>query len=85
MSTKKILNPFSLLQKKLFLIYLFLALFNGVFAQQMPAPVNGKSTFTAKLMNIEAATNEVFRYTATLSNGTTQANVYELKADVPIG
>ena len=48
-------------------------------AQQSP------SGFTAKLINIEAATNETFRYTTTLHNASATARVYELKADMPDG
>ncbi|MCH5687624.1 NEW3 domain-containing protein [Niabella sp. W65] len=36
-------------------------------------------------MNIEAATNEIFRYTATLHNGSPDSRVYELKTDLPAG
>lgn len=44
-----------------------------------------KSDFTAKLMNLEAATNEVFRYSTSLTNGAGQSKIYELKANVPLG
>ncbi len=53
---------------------------------QQPVPVaDGTSTFTARLMNIEAPTNETFRYTATLHNGSPDTRVYELKTDLPAG
>src|ERR1700749_4076204 len=52
-------------------------------AQQPPS--GAKSAFTAKLMNIEAASNEIFRYTTTLHNGSASAKVYELKPDLPAG
>lgn len=53
---------------------------------QQPLPgADGKNTFTARLMNIEAPTNETFRYTATLHNGSTDTRVYELKTDLPAG
>ena len=45
----------------------------------------GPSAFTAKLINIEAATNEVFRYSTTLHNGTNKQAIYELKAALPEG
>ena len=54
-------------------------------AQQPVLVVDGKSSFTAKLMNIEAATNETFRYTTTLHNGSSKPGVYELKAELPLG
>ncbi|HEX7757404.1 MAG TPA: NEW3 domain-containing protein [Niabella sp.] len=41
--------------------------------------------FTARLMNLEAAANETFRYNATLRNGTSHGSVYSLTADAPIG
>jgi uncharacterized membrane protein len=44
-----------------------------------------KSDFTAKLMNLEAATNDVFRFTTSLKNGAGQSKIYELKANVPLG
>ncbi|WP_448702849.1 NEW3 domain-containing protein [Mucilaginibacter sp. AW1-3] len=44
-----------------------------------------KSSFTAKLMNIQAATNETFRYSTTLHNGSASSHIYELKAEIPFG
>lgn len=41
--------------------------------------------FQVRLMNIEAASNEVFRYNATLRNSASEPVVYELKADLPAG
>jgi len=46
---------------------------------------NTNSTFSARLMNIEAASNETFRYTATLYNRSAKSKVYELKAALPQG
>lgn len=54
-------------------------------AQGPVATVNGKSGFTAKLINIEAATNETFRYNATLHNGSGKLTVFEFKTSMPIG
>lgn len=54
-------------------------------AQQSTGNANDKSAFTVKLMNIEAAANETFRYNATLHNGAKKTVVYELKANLPIG
>ncbi|MDQ0968956.1 putative membrane protein [Flavobacterium sp. W4I14] len=54
-------------------------------AQQLNEAKAGPSAFTAKLINIEAATNEVFRYSTTLHNGTNKQAIYELKAALPEG
>jgi len=44
-----------------------------------------KSTFTARLMNIEAAVKDPFHYSTSLHNGSGYTQVYELRADVPDG
>lgn len=68
-----------------YLSFLFLVVFIcSPFALVAQASTNG-SSLTAKLVNIEAAVHETFRYNITLRNGTPQAHVYELKADVPEG
>jgi uncharacterized membrane protein len=46
---------------------------------------SGGSTFTAQLINIEAAVHETFRYNTTLHNGSSQTRIYELKAAAPDG
>lgn len=74
-------QPFSLF----FLCVLFLSLVNIVQAQQSPPKPTGKSTFTAKLINIEAASNETFRYNSSLFNGASQSRVYDLSATLPDG
>jgi uncharacterized membrane protein len=67
-------------------LLLFLASFFVSQAQQQPVTwPAGKSGFIAKLMNIEAASNETFRYSTTLHNGSATARVYELKTDLPFG
>lgn len=76
---------FSVSRKFTFLFLLFFLYGMAMQAQQPATTVNGSSGFTARLMNIEAATNETFRYNTTLHNGTGAAHVYELKADVPAG
>ncbi|PTR00108.1 alpha-galactosidase-like protein [Mucilaginibacter yixingensis] len=58
---------------------------SGFLARAQQPPSGAKSAFTAKLMNIEAASNEIFRYTTTLHNGSASAKVYELKPDLPAG
>jgi uncharacterized membrane protein len=67
------------------LFFLFFSSCHALTAQQPPAPPNGKSSFTVRLMNIEAATNETFRYNATLHNGSAKTVVYELTATMPDG
>jgi len=54
-------------------------------AQPPTTGIDGKSNFTAKLINIEGATNEIFRYTTTLHNGDSKSKVFELKAQLPAG
>jgi uncharacterized membrane protein len=43
------------------------------------------STFTAQLINIEAAVHEPFHYNTTLHNGASQTRIYELTAGTPDG
>ncbi|WP_215224637.1 COG1470 family protein [Echinicola shivajiensis] len=43
------------------------------------------SSFTARLINIEAPVNETFRYQTTLQNNSEKAQRFELKSDVPEG
>jgi uncharacterized repeat protein (TIGR01451 family) len=78
-------NPFRATRRFLFL-FLFLASAAATQAQQQPATwPTGKSGFTAKLMNIEAATSETFRYSTTLHNGSSTARIFELKTEIPFG
>ncbi|GAB3665854.1 hypothetical protein GCM10028791_41660 [Echinicola sediminis] len=44
-----------------------------------------ESSFTARLINIEAPVNETFRYQATLQNNSEKSIIYELNAEVPDG
>jgi len=67
------------------LIFLLFITTLGVRAQQLPRqPVSG-SGLSARLINIEAATNETFRYSTTLRNGSSAAHVYELQTSLPAG
>lgn len=68
-----------------FLSFLFLAIFTGLPALLVAQASSKESSLTARLVNIEAAVHETFRYNATLRNGTSQPYVYELKAGVPEG
>jgi len=85
MSYKFSITRFSVSHKFTFLFLSFLVSCFLLQAQQPVAPVAGKSSFTARLINIEAATNEVFRYTITLHNGSGSARVYELQTKLPLG
>jgi len=44
-----------------------------------------KSSFTARLMNLEETSKQPFRYTTSLHNGSGQARTYELEALAPEG
>ncbi|WP_183566001.1 NEW3 domain-containing protein [Mucilaginibacter sp. SP1R1] len=68
--------------------FLLLFLTSAFVSQAQQQPVTwpaGKSGFIAKLINIEAATSETFRYSTTLHNGSASARIYELKTDLPFG
>ena len=69
-------------------VFLLLFLTSAFASQAQQQPVTwpaGKSGFTAKLINIEAATSETFRYSTTLHNGSASARIYEFKTDLPFG
>ncbi|NMN36374.1 NEW3 domain-containing protein [Pedobacter sp. SG918] len=67
-----------------FLLLTFFAATKPLHAQNHDAPKE-TSGFTAKLVNIESAVNEPFRFSASLHNGTATQQVYELKSELPIG
>ncbi|MDE1192518.1 MAG: NEW3 domain-containing protein [Arachidicoccus sp.] len=46
---------------------------------------SGRSTFSARLINIEAAANASFSYNASLKNGTASSQYYNFSAKVPDG
>lgn len=58
-----------------------------LFSKQGIAQVNNHSSppFTARLINIEAATNTTFTYNTRLHNGASVSRVYQLSANVPPG
>ena len=66
-----------------------LLLFNGLFLYLSLAFAqntgNSKSTFTARLLNVEAATNETFRYNGLLTNGNSVTTNYNLSTKLPAG
>ena len=59
--------------------------FSTTFTQAQQRNLTGKSTFTTRLMNIEAAVKDPFRYNASLHNGSGYMQTYELIAKVPDG
>lgn len=59
---------------------------NTLLKAQNAATVSGANdNFSVRLMNIEAAANETFRYNATLRNPGNSPLIYELSADAPTG
>lgn len=52
---------------------------------QAAAGTSAPSSFTSNLINIEAAVNETFRYTANLHNGSQDTRIYDLYAKMPDG
>ena len=67
-----------------FCLSVFITVFT-LSSQAQQGSNNHKSTFTARLMNIEAAVKDPFRYSTSLHNGSGHTQVYELKADAPDG
>ncbi|MDQ0639700.1 putative membrane protein [Pedobacter sp. W3I1] len=75
------------LRKGLFRALLLLTFFvatKPLHAQNQDTP-KGTSGFSAKLINIESAVNEPFRFSASLHNASASQQVYELKSELPIG
>ncbi len=68
-----------------FLSFLVLIIFFGTPTLLSAQASKKESTLTAKLINIEAAVHETFRYNATLHNGLPEAFVFELEAQIPQG
>ncbi|WP_276482337.1 NEW3 domain-containing protein [Paraflavitalea pollutisoli] len=64
------------------LAFLFLLIFQpGYAAPASSAP----STFTARLINLEATAKETFRFSATLHNGSARPVTYQFSAGAPAG
>ncbi|RLJ80619.1 alpha-galactosidase-like protein [Pedobacter alluvionis] len=75
------------LRKGLFRTLLLITFFvatKPLHAQNRETP-KGTSEFSAKLINIESAVNEPFRFSASLHNGSASQQVYELKSELPVG
>jgi uncharacterized membrane protein len=85
MLSKSSITRLNVSRRFTFLFLCFFASGFGLQAQQPAVGATAGSGFTAKLMNIEAASNETFRYTTTLHNNSGSARIYELKADLPDG
>lgn len=71
--------------KSLLLFPIFYLTHLALHAQSLTTGIDGQSGFTAKLINIEAATNETFRYNTSLHNGSGKLTVFEFKTNLPIG
>lgn len=79
--SKRLLN-----RSALFILLVICGSFSAHLAKaQTAARKNHVSNFTARLVNIEAAANETFRFNTKLYNGTSQAHLYEFKAQLPQG
>lgn len=82
----RLLSKPLLLPKQLVISFLiFFIAAASAHARQVKPAAGTKPAFTARLMNIEAAANEVFRYNAVLQNGPGSSKIYELKAELPAG
>ncbi len=78
---KQLLNSKKcLILTKGLLLYLFL-LTTSSFAQSNSV----KTSFTARLLNVEAPTNETFRYNSLLTNGKSETVDYKLSTKLPAG
>ncbi len=82
MLSKFYIPHFGVSRRFLLIFLLFFGFCLGSKAQQGAA---GKSSFIARLMNIEASANEAFRYNTTLHNASESNRIYELNANVPAG
>src|SRR5690606_15172886 len=66
--------------------FLFFVLFTGIVnTVTAQTPASDTSSFKTRLMNIEAASSEVFRYNTTIHNASKEELIYDLKADLPPG
>ncbi|AWW29687.1 hypothetical protein DN752_05875 [Echinicola strongylocentroti] len=68
----------------LFLLMMVFVLFSSPLGWAAQGP-EGSSSFTARLVNIEAPVNETFRYQATLKNSSGQTMQYDLNVKAPDG
>ncbi|CDS92056.1 Membrane protein [Sphingobacterium sp. PM2-P1-29] len=82
MLNKLLITRLGLSFRPLFISFLILAKSLYLSGQTVRAT---KSSFEARLLNIEAPSNEPFRYTTTLTNGSSQTVTYNLNAQLPEG
>jgi len=67
-------------------LFVFVNLFfSPATSQAQPGSRSKTSTFTTRLMNLEATSKETFRYNATLFNAGNRSKIYELTATLPPG
>nr|WP_068888776.1 NEW3 domain-containing protein [Pedobacter panaciterrae] len=85
MLTKLPLNYLCKGFRSLSFFFLFFTTQQVLYAQSPAVSIGGKSSFTAKLINIEAATNEPFRYNTSLHNASAKQMIFEFKTNLPIG
>ncbi|MEN5235593.1 MULTISPECIES: COG1470 family protein [Sphingobacterium] len=82
MLNKLLITRLGLSFRPLFISFLILA--NSLYLSGQTVRAT-KSSFEARLLNIEAPSNEPFRYTTTLTNGSSQTVTYNLNAQLPEG
>lgn len=68
----------------LFSFFVF-AVFFSLRARAQPADGKKKSAFTARLINLESAVKDPFRYSTSLHNGSGQTQIYALHVQAPDG
>lgn len=80
-------SSFNFLRKRLFSALVLVIIIGGAMScyAQESSRAGGSSELKAKLVNIESATNEPFRFSVTLYNRSASPQLYELKSDLPIG
>jgi len=66
-------------------IFVFLRVPTSAMAQTTQENRIGESAFTSDLINLESTVDQVFRYTTTLQNNTSSAQVYQLVTELPKG
>jgi uncharacterized membrane protein len=82
MLNKLLISRLRLFFRPFFITFLLLA--NSLYLLgQTTTPA--KSSFEARLLNIEASSNEPFRYAATLTNGSSEKVTYSLNTQLPEG
>lgn len=81
-------TKFSRFQAKPFFILLICMIIQSGYVHSQSSHIQNSSTqapFRSRLMNVEAARNETFRYHATLENLSKTTKIYMLQAELPPG